>query len=272
MKYFVCSDLHGNQDMLVGLIQAVENAKEDYRICFLGDAADRGMRGYTIMNWLLENKQVIYLKGNHEDLFVKAARACYSIVTDENLNIENLIKTSGKILADMDEDISLYSYNGGMITLLDWIKDGMSMSFVNKIDKLPLKFSDGIYDFCHAGCTKEQWFADDENELLWNRNHFFAPWFPSRVLIHGHTPIVHLPKYLRKENEIKTWEPAFYYPTLDIDDAQVTKIGLKIDMDMASFYTNRLCVLEINSSDTLVDIVEPTIISLESEKSSPLDF
>jgi serine/threonine protein phosphatase 1 len=71
MKHYVMSDIHG-MGSLFDEVMSFLNEQDEYQLIFLGDACDRGTDGYRIMKSLLENPNVIYLKGNHEDLFVKA--------------------------------------------------------------------------------------------------------------------------------------------------------------------------------------------------------
>ena len=49
-----------------------EILKPDDTLYFLGDAADRGSDGWQIIKELLNDSRIIYLKGNHEDLLIKA--------------------------------------------------------------------------------------------------------------------------------------------------------------------------------------------------------
>mgnify|MGYP002526906662 CR=1 FL=1 len=72
---FYFTDIHGRKDLFDRIISFCEQQDPEYTLIFGGDAADRGSEGYYIMTALLDNPHVIYLKGNHEDLFVKAARA-----------------------------------------------------------------------------------------------------------------------------------------------------------------------------------------------------
>ena len=72
---FYFTDIHGQLPLFNRIMQFIQEQDEDATIIYGGDACDRGPEGYAIMNALLDNPQVVYLKGNHEDMFVRAARA-----------------------------------------------------------------------------------------------------------------------------------------------------------------------------------------------------
>ena len=74
MKYYVTADTHGFYSIL---IDALEQAgffteKEDHKLIILGDLFDRGDEAKETQDFILklmEEDEVILVKGNHEDLF-----------------------------------------------------------------------------------------------------------------------------------------------------------------------------------------------------------
>ena len=69
MAVWATADLHGNY-ILWEQIKAF--LKEDDTLIFLGDAIDRGDRGFEILMEMLDDPRVAYLKGNHEDMMYEA--------------------------------------------------------------------------------------------------------------------------------------------------------------------------------------------------------
>lgn len=64
-KHYCFTDLHGCYD----LWRQIKNyCDETDTLYFLGDAIDRGPDGVVLMEELLKDKRVIYLKGNHEHM------------------------------------------------------------------------------------------------------------------------------------------------------------------------------------------------------------
>lgn len=253
---FCFTDIHGNKTLFDAIMNFCKEQDDEASIIFCGDACDRGPDGYSIMKELLDNPHVLYLKGNHEDMFVKAA---YEIkekfnFTDSDEAAMRKVLTACRYFDYKYENIQLALNNGGMTTLVEWIKDGMPMDFVERIDQLPLTFSTDTCDFCHAagvyGTFKEvadaEYYEKEVNEyaynsLLWSRTAFEYGWAPNRIAIFGHTPIPYLLEDLEvKWDENKEIEPYKYIGTFDPNF-----IGAKIDMDTGAAFTGIAYVLNV---------------------------
>ena len=89
---YAASDLHGDLIAFNKLKEYIEK-DVDYHLIYLGDAADRGESGYKIIKWLLENDRAIYIKGNHEQIFILAALEFYKIKSRylKNKTLEEII-------------------------------------------------------------------------------------------------------------------------------------------------------------------------------------
>lgn len=228
-KVFCMSDVHGDIRMFDRAVQFMSDADANFLCFFLGDAADRGKHGYKIMKRLLgDTEHFRYIKGNHEDFFVKSAR---DILDD----MKKLCVSPKEYLKDIDFDsiseaVSLHTcpQNGGAPTVKDWLRDGAPVDIVDEIAALPYFLSWESVDFCHAGCLREEWERNDGDAMLWSRYHFRERWFDDRVLIHGHTPVP------------SRWHNAG--PIIYADDT-------KFDIDMGTPYTHNLCVVELCGYD-----------------------
>ena len=78
-SHYVFSDIHGNYK----LFKKIKGFLHQDDVCYvLGDCADRGTKGYTIIKEVLQDGRFIYIKGNHEDLFAT------SILTQDTSYIE----------------------------------------------------------------------------------------------------------------------------------------------------------------------------------------
>jgi len=74
--YYVIGDIHGCKDQLVELVGKIHPTKDDH-VVFVGDYIDRGPDAPGVIDYILEMRtftNVIALKGNHEDMFIKALR------------------------------------------------------------------------------------------------------------------------------------------------------------------------------------------------------
>lgn len=186
MATYAFSDLHGNLDLYKQIKEYVES--KDTLYC-LGDCGDRGNEPWKTIKEVAKDPQIFYIKGNHEDMLVKAAR--------EVLNPN-----------DMDWGYK-YQYmlanNGGMETLEQLLKEPHPEVWVKHLASLPSYI---IYTnttgqdifLSHAGCS---FWADEPDkipevkDLLWDRLHFYdnCRLLGSKIVVHGHTPI----KYLASE-------------------------------------------------------------------------
>ena len=70
--YYALSDLHGCYDLYAAMLDEINFSERD-TLFFLGDAADRGPDGIEIMEDLRSRPNVVYLLGNHEDMFRRTA-------------------------------------------------------------------------------------------------------------------------------------------------------------------------------------------------------
>ena len=253
---FAFSDIHGMWDLYKAIMDYCHEQDPEYSLIFLGDAIDRGSDGYQIMKELLDNPKVVYLKGNHEDMFTKAAREIKHFFSFKDANIEKIheVLNACRYFDYKYVEIQDSLGNGGLTTLTDWILDGMPMDIVERIEKLPLTFSTDIYDFCHAAGIYKTFkeAADAEydgkevdqytrDSLLWSRSAFEYGWEPNHTVIYGHTPVPYLLEDLHvKWDKSKNVEPYKY-----VGKINPTMTGAKIDMDTGAAFTGIAYVLNV---------------------------
>lgn len=253
--YFL-TDIHGQYHLFSGIVDGIE---PDSTLVFGGDANDRGDYGYRIMRELLDSPQVIYLKGNHEDMFVKAAYAILGYCGQNDI-FQAALQSKDKICAETiitscsNPDVLLYLQNDGFQTLVSWILDGAQEEFLEKVNALPLTFSYENIDFCHAGTTykifsdiadkeyhKEPIPEKDIQDILWNRTMLPLGWKTDRICVFGHTPTVTLPTgiYGRDKSVARSHPCAWHDKMRAIDK----RGGWKIDMDTSAAWSNRAYIL-----------------------------
>lgn len=255
---FYFTDIHGVRPLFDAIMNFCNEQDPEATIIYGGDAIDRGRDGYAIMKELLDNPQVIYLKGNHEDMFCKAAREIKQLL---KFDLDNLTReeVSGKIYWCRNFDyrycyIQDSLYNGGLETLTDWVMDGMPMDLIERIEHLPFTFSYGKCDFAHAAGLYRTFkeVADAEYEgkepdeyardsIIWSRSTLDVGWAPNRVAIFGHTPTPYLDDYV----DIGMPENRDVCPVLYRKNVIPEMTGLKIDMDTGAVFTNIAYVLNV---------------------------
>lgn len=254
---FYFTDIHGARPLFDAIMNYCNEQDPEAMIIFGGDAIDRGSDSYNIMKELLNNSQVVYLKGNHEDMFTKAAREIKELFSFTDVDKEKIHKVLNacrnfdyKYAAIQDS-----LHNGGLNTLTDWILDGMPMDLVERIEHLPLTFSYNNVDFCHAGGTykafkeiSDKEYYDqpikewDAESLLWSRTTINIGWAQNRMCIFGHTPTPYLEDYLDK---FKWPEDCDVTPVLYNRNTISEMTGWKLDMDTGAVFTGRAFVLNV---------------------------
>ena len=256
------TDVHGNYELFTTLRNWCLTQDANCTIVYGGDAADRGQQGYKIIKELLSDPHFIYLKGNHEDMFVNAAYDIlkYYTVDDEryqkfsNCNSEQ--EATDLIFNLFSSAVSLHINNGGLPTLIDWILDQANEDIIVQLENLPLTYSSGRYDFCHAGGGplaftavrnaeaehKPISFVDSRN-ILWDRDCLNIGWLPDRIVVFGHTPTLFLPPSLYDGMPpfISTLHPSAWRAK----DRKYT--GTKVDMDTGMTQSGRGFVLDCDS-------------------------
>jgi len=251
---FFFTDIHGMYDLYRAIMNYCTEQDPECIIIFGGDACDRGKDGYKIMKELLANPQVIYLRGNHEDLFVSAALEIKQHFNFTGASRSEIMERLGIAMYHYDEFPYLTNciYNGGMKTLTDWILDGASLDILDDLNNLQYTASYGNIDMCHAGghynvfnrvqlteYSGKSITVEDKTSILWDRNMINYGWAPNRTCIFGHTPVYHLSNKLKTLDDTK---PCSYYGNLD---DRFT--GRKIDMDTAACGTGIAYVLNLHT-------------------------
>lgn len=243
---FYFTDVHGQLDLFQSMRDWCLQQDPECMMIFGGDACDRGEFGYDIMQAILDDPQIVYIRGNHEDMFIHAAREAIK----EYPEIANTPHT----LADVTEIIGkchwfhwfqLSLYNGGRTTLRDWILNGCSTAFINRLEQeTTLTFCVNDICFSHAGGRYATWQRvndaeydgdfvdmDDEKEIIWDRNYLDSNWPANKVIVFGHTPTCYLYHYANTEYISEEEMKPFAYRGADPNG------GYHIDMDTGmTFY------------------------------------
>lgn len=238
MFYF--TDIHGNIDLFHHVINWCKKQSPNCTILFGGDAADRGDNGYQIMAEMLVDPQIIYLFGNHEQLFLQAAYEVigYAAQNDELWNAIHNIKTFAEaqnwLMMHHGFAVNSYIYNGGIQTLCDWLCDGANDSILIALEGLPRTYTYKNMDFCHAGGTYNG-FKDPVHcarIVLWDRDCLGMAWAPNRICVHGHTPVPILVK-----NAVRPLATRF------------DNNSWRINMDCGTAFTNYIYVLNCDTME-----------------------
>ena len=174
-KIFAIGDIHGCYDRLKALVEKIPIDFSRDTLLFIGDYIDRGPQSAEVVDYLIQLKkrvkEVIFLKGNHEDML------------DKFLN---------------GDDRFTYLLNGGQQTLDSYLKKPVQpKSFpippdhVEFFKSLRLYYETEEYIFVHAGLRPRTPLETQSTEdLLWIRDNFISTKYDfGKRVIFGHTPL-----------------------------------------------------------------------------------
>ena len=174
-KIFAIGDIHGCYDRLKALVEKIPIDFSRDTLLFIGDYIDRGPHSAEVVDYLIQLKkrvkEVIFLKGNHEDML------------DKFLN---------------GDDRFTYLLNGGQQTLDSYLKKTVQPeSFpippdhVEFFKSLRLYYETDEFIFVHAGLRPRTPLETQSTEdLLWIRDNFISTKYDfGKRVIFGHTPL-----------------------------------------------------------------------------------
>lgn len=177
---YAIGDIHGRLDLLRSAIDAVAEHAEGrrFRVVCLGDYVDRGPDSAGVIDFLIQLRRrwsVVCLKGNHEELMVRA-------LTQPGANT-----------------MAPWLDNGGLAALASYglspdadVAEAIPGEHLRWLAGLPLTTADPHRIYVHAGLLPRcPMHRQTEETCLWIRERFLrggAGDFEAHV-VHGHSPI-----------------------------------------------------------------------------------
>ena len=195
LRVYAFGDIHGRADLLTRLFERVEadidasGGGDEIVLVFLGDYVDRGFQSKDVIDFLISERvtrhRCIYLKGNHEEAFLKFLRE----------------PSFGPRWAGYGGSETLTSYGvrppRTRTQIEEWAEASQALSAALPIehrtflDRLEVSASIGDYIFVHAGLRPGRPIEKQtEEDALWIRDEFLNDTsLFEQVVVHGHTPI-----------------------------------------------------------------------------------
>ena len=214
MATWATADLHA-------CLNAWEKMKEvigpNDKVYVLGDCIDRGSQPWETLKAVYNDPRVRLLKGNHEDMLIKACR----------------------------------DYNGGYQTMMDWEIMPDREKWINYLNNLPVFDTyvnkNGITILLsHAGfspwrdeANREQVYIPSNEKLIWDREHTYDDWDKDEMndnvlIVHGHNPSQFIADFYGVD-----WVPgAFWYCN-----------NHKICIDNGGVDSGYFCLLNLDTFD-----------------------
>lgn len=168
-RTLVMSDIHGMADELFLLLDGIRYKHTEDHLIVLGDYIDRGPNSKDILDYFIKLKKIageklLLLRGNHEDLCIKAFHDKPAYGHDA---------------------ASLWVENGGGATLKSFGKANLT-EYISFMEKLPVFAEMDEYIFVHGGVNPGlQLSHTDPEDLLWTRN--YAAHISGKTVVVGHS-------------------------------------------------------------------------------------
>ncbi|QUW22792.1 serine/threonine protein phosphatase [Sporosarcina sp. Marseille-Q4063] len=190
-RTLVISDIHGEIELFERLLTDVNYDSSHDQLILLGDYVDRGANSRKVLEKVIElkSKGALVLKGNHEDMMIKA------LTTDEERYWKNWINRNGgrttlesygftesEFVVPEDEEFNKPKLHS---ETLDW-----HLEFIQNLDHF-IELEE--YIFVHAGVHPNQPIKETAPyTLMWIREEFYSAYSGQKTIVFGHTPTKHL--------------------------------------------------------------------------------
>lgn len=178
---YVIGDIHGRFDLLQALLHRLS---PDIPIVCVGDYVDRGEDSAGVLRFLCNRKDIICLKGNHEDMLLQfldwplqdGARWL------RNGGLQTLASFGVSPPMDLSDEKAMSAASAAL-------RDAMGKDLVEWIRDLPLWHQSGNVFVTHAGADPALPVPDqDPRHLLWGHPAFLKQWRTDGIwIVHGHT-------------------------------------------------------------------------------------
>ena len=219
-KIFVISDLHGQYDLFLKLLEKINLKREDLLV-IMGDICDRGEKSYEIymkcMKMIKLGYNLKFVLGNHEDMLLEDLENDYPLRYETEFSIYRNSKYFNK--KSMEE-----WYKENFFKEIKWL--------VKWLKNCPLIISGNESIFVHAGLDLQTKLEKQEREtVLWTREEFWIDEesvleeYRSKNIYFGHTPNIN---GRISEKTDKIW-----------------------DIDCGAFFTHFLGCVEVKSKEKI---------------------
>jgi serine/threonine protein phosphatase 1 len=190
-RTLVISDIHGEIKLFERLLADVNYNSSQDQLILLGDYIDRGPNSRRVLEKVIELKSdgALVLKGNHEDMMIKA------LTTDEEHSWKNWIHRNGgrKTLESYGLNESEFVVQEEEQFIKPMLHDETLDRHLNFIQKLDHFIELEEYIFVHAGVHPIQPLEEtDPYTFMWIREEFYSAYSGQKTIVFGHTPAMHL--------------------------------------------------------------------------------
>lgn len=209
MRRILISDIHGQYDMFMELLEKIKFKPHQDKLILLGDYINGGLQSKKVLDYLLELKNEYYhhvfLMGNHDFEILKK-------LFQHEGNKEKM-KMSEKILNGWKSFLPESYLSLNFSEWVEYFKENYS-HFINFLHELEIYYEEDEWIATHIGihCSKKDWRNKHFVDNLKNQHHFLSEKNKTKkIIFFGHFAV----QYLLNDN----------YFFLYFDNSR-TKIGI----------------------------------------------
>ena len=194
MATYVISDIHGQYDLFIKMLEKI-GLKDEDTLYVLGDVLDRGPHPIRTLKKLMEMPNAICIVGNHELMALECLKFLMQEVTEESLATLDREILEGYLI--------WIEHNGGRTTLDEFrVLDAQSrqdvIDFIRDFDIYEeITVAGRDYLLVHAGLGNFYPGKDIEDyslaDLVWSRAEYDIEYYPDKYVVTGHTPTQGIP-------------------------------------------------------------------------------
>lgn len=193
---YVMSDIHGCYDKYIRMLEKISFSNDD-TLYILGDIVDRGPFGIKMLLDIEKHKNVIFLRGNHDQQAGILLSNLYMLDDD-------------KCPKELVELYKIWIEDGGKTTLTEYLllsqEEQMSIIEIisNSLASKEIKINGKEFILSHTvpKVSKineyEQWTLDD---YILGEPDYEKVYFDNKYIVTGHTPT----EYIDKKSKGKIW-------------------------------------------------------------------
>lgn len=188
MATYVISDIHGEYDRFLELLDKIKLGEEDI-LYILGDVLDRGPHPIRTLLLLMEMPNAVCLAGNHELMALECLEFLMKEITDMSI---------GELDEKMLGNLVTWQYNGSRTTIEEFrvLSRDMQSSVIDFLKEFSiyeeLSVNGKDYLLVHGGLGNYKPEKDIEDyslkELIWDRAEYDISYFEDVYVVTGHTP------------------------------------------------------------------------------------
>lgn len=188
MAKYVISDIHGNFDMFIELIEKI-NFSESDELYILGDVVDREPHACKTLLWLMAHDNIFPIIGNHELMALPCLRFLIKEISEENI----------KLIDDkMVKKLLIWQLNGGTATIGEFHKltNEKQQAIIDYLGEFSafeeVETGGNTYLLIHGGLDNYEPGKKIEDytlqDIVWSRADYDIRYFPDKFVVTGHTP------------------------------------------------------------------------------------